>query len=251
MIPKKRRDYIVQLLRKQVYVSIDELVKLLFVSPPTIRRDLKILTDLGLIERVHGGAMSITNSKNERPFYLREHENNTTKEYLASLALGYIQEGQSIFLDSSSTVLELAKKLTPFKKLKVLTNGSLTAYFLSMKTDGEIYSVGGRLVNKESSIVGSMAREYIQHFSADLHFFSCRGLSLIGGTDALEEEAFIKKKFLQQAQKNILLIDQSKIDKNFFYLSIPLEKIDVIITNQPLPINLQQKVDQLNIEVVY
>ncbi|MBP1039570.1 DeoR/GlpR transcriptional regulator [Vagococcus sp. BWB3-3] len=251
MLPEERRLKILELLKKERFLSTERLSALLFSSPATIRRDLSILSENGQIQRTRGGAMYLGEQRYELPFLYRERNNEPQKEYVSELALAHIEEGQSLFLDSSSTVFKLAKKLHTFKNLKILTNGNLTSYILGVQTTHDIYSVGGKIRNKESSITGVMACDHIRSFYADTAIVSCRGLSLHGGSDATEEESQVKRAFFKQAKKTILLVDSSKIEQDFFYLSVPFEKIDLIISDIPLPSTFQNMVDKHQVEVIY
>lgn len=251
MLPEERRIQILNLLKKNHFLSTKELTQQLYSSPATIRRDLSVLAQNGQISRTRGGAMYLGEQRYELPFLYRERNNENLKEYISELALAHIQEGQSLFLDSSSTVFKLAKKLNQFDNLKILTNGNLTSYILGIQTNHDIYTVGGRVRNKESSITGVMACDSIRSFSADVAIVSCRGFSSQGGSDATEEEAQVKQAFFKQAKKIILLADSSKIDTDYFYLSIPFDKIDILITDQPLPDHINLLVTEHNVEVIY
>ena len=251
MLPEERRIKILNSLKANHFLTTNELSQQLFSSPATIRRDLKILTENGQISRTRGGAMYLGEQRSELPFLYRERDHSSEKEYIAELALAHLKEGQSIFLDSSSTVFKLAKKLQQFSKLKILTNGNLTSYILGVQTNNDIYSVGGHIRNKESSITGVTACDQIRSFYADLAIVSCRGINQAGGCDATEEESQVKRAFFKQAKKIILLADHSKMQQDFFYLSVPFERINLIITDKPLPQALNKIVADYQIEVVY
>lgn len=247
----KRQQDILTLLKEKQYVETKELSKHFFISESSIRRDLAFLENESKLERVKGGAIELGTKRGESRFLTREKENSTEKDYIVELAMNYIQNGQSLFLDSSSTVYRLAKRLHRFKQLKVLTNGNLTSYTLGLTNGIDVYTLGGKIVEGECSIVGVMACEQIKNFSADICFVSSRGISLNGGTDKAEEESQIKKHFYDNSKKNILLLDSSKVAKNYFYLSVPFEKIDVVISEQPLPKQLKEVLEKNNVEIVY
>ena len=251
MLPEERRIQLMNLLKERHFLSTAEISQRLSSSPATIRRDLALLAERGQISRVRGGAMDLSEQHVEWPYLYREQVNEQAKEYLAELALAHIQDGQSLFLDSSSTVFKLAKKLQQRKHLKILTNGNLTSYILGIQTKHDIYTLGGKIHNQELSITGGTACSQVAAFSADTTLISCRGLSARGGSDATEEEAQVKQAFFQRAQKVILLMDHSKLNHDFFYSCLTFEQIDCLITDQPLPRNLQKIVSQYPIEVVY
>ncbi len=251
MLPEERRLKILSLLKKARFLSTEQLCATLYSSPATIRRDLAFLAENGQIQRTRGGGMYLGEQRYELPFLYREKNNEAFKEYISELALAHIEDGKSLFLDSSSTVFKLAKKLHSFKNLKILTNGNLTSYILGVQTQHDIYTVGGKICTNEASITGVTACNQIRSFSADIALVSCRGLSAQGGSDATEEEAQVKRAFFGQSKKTILLADSSKIAQDFFYLSVPFEKIDLIITDKPLPPSFEQIIKENQVEVIY
>lgn len=148
---------------------------------------------------------------------MRETENLIPKSIIAKRALPYIHEGQTLFMDASSTVCQLAEKLTGFQHLRVITNGLKTANILSEIEGVEVYGTGGRLRENAKSFVGPQAIEFVSRFTADLAFFSCRGVHPeTGATDSSEDEASLKRMYMRNAKRVILLCDASKLGKENF-----------------------------------
>lgn len=107
---------------------------------------------------------------------MRETENLIPKSIIAKRALPYIHEGQTLFMDASSTVCQLAEKLTGFQHLRVITNGLKTANILSEIEGVEVYGTGGRLRENAKSFVGPQAIEFVSPVHGGSAFFSCRGV---------------------------------------------------------------------------
>ena len=192
-----RQKEILAILGKKSDVSVTELCERLFVSPPTIRRDLQFLEKEGLIRRTHGGAALLRGAASESPFAIRSGENRGAKEQLAEQALGFISDGMTLFLDSSSTVLRLARRLGEFRELTVITNGIRTAEVLSDFPQLTVYTTGGRVRPHSKSFIGTAACDFIRSHCADYAFFSSQGVSEENGaTEANEEEALIKRAYV-------------------------------------------------------
>ncbi len=236
MLPLERQNRILEILTEKHAVTVDELCSRLFSSGATIRRDLKVLEGTGLIRRTHGGAVYIDTSTTDFPMPLRETENPEKKEQLVKRALPLIRDGLTLFLDSSSTVCHLAKHLGSFQQLRVVTNSLKTANILAELDGVEVYCAGGRLRENAMSFVGAQTIHFVQQFSADYAFISCRGIHPQAGiTDADENEAEIKRLYIRNAADTVLLCDSSKIGIRSFCRIAALHDIRHIITDGVLP----------------
>ena len=211
-----RQKEILELLGKNSAVSVAELCETLYASAPTIRRDLQFLEKEGLIRRTHGGAMLLRGAAAESPFTIRSGENGSAKEQLAAEAEALISDGMTLFLDSSSTVLHLARRLGRFRELTVITNGIRTAEVLSDFPHLTVFSTGGRVRPHSKSFIGTAACDFIRAHRADYCFFSSQGVSEENGaTEANEEEALLKRAYLAGSRKAVLLFDERKWGKEY------------------------------------
>lgn len=241
MLPLERQNRILEILAKKQAITVDDLCATLYSSGATIRRDLQILESNGLIRRTHGGAVHIDSTARDFPLTLRENENAAAKEQIAQKALAMIKDGQTLFMDASSTVCHLARRLSGFQGIRVITNGLKTASILSDADGVEVYSTGGRLRENAMSFTGNQAMDFVRNFNADLAFISCRGVDPeIGITDSDESEANLKRVYIRNAKHVILLCDNSKLGKQYFCKVGPIGAIYKIITNGQLPTDYQR-----------
>ena len=241
MLPLERQNQILEILNTRHAVTVDELCALLYSSGATIRRDLQILETSGLIRRTHGGAVHIDANTRDFPMTLRENENLGAKETLVQRALPLVKEGYTLFMDSSSTVCRLARRLAGFQHLRVITNGLKTASILAELDGVEVYGTGGRLRDGAMSFVGTQAAEFVYRFNADIAFISCRGVDAEAGiTVSDEQEAELKRVFMQNARSTVLLCDSSKLGQRYFCKINPLDAVQKIITNVQLPPEYQK-----------
>lgn len=233
-------------------MSVEELARTVFASEPTIRRDLTQMEKEGLISRKRGGASFISSEKLYLPFVFRNHANIDKKNYIAGLAAAYVKEGDSIFLDSSSTCYCLARHLTTFSNLNILTHGIPALQILGKKEGFTTDCVCGTYHPQRDDIYGYEACEFINTRHARISFISCQGLNLTSGvTEYTVEDAAIKKAFHRNSDQTILLIDSSKIDRAVTYQTMPLKDLTAIVTDQPLPPHLTRYCEEQKIEVVY
>lgn len=232
MLEYERLDHIIAYLRQNQTVTVKALAKLLYASEATVRRDLNQLERQGLVKRLHGGAALLEGAARELPLIVRQQQNADAKRTIAAQAARHIQDGQVIFLDASSTVMHLAKHFENFENLTIITNGVKTAQELS-NLPHKTYCTGGLMLHKSAAYVGDYAVDFIQHFNADLFFFSSRGLSEDGRiTDASAEETHIRKVMFAQSRKKVFLYDQSKLGQLYCYNLCRLNQVDDYISDK-------------------
>ena len=217
----ERQEKILSLLSENVSISVNKLSKLLYVSQPTVRRDLSEL------ERQK--KVVIRNAPdNEIPLLWREEQNNASKKKISEKASEYIHNGDIIFMDASSTVSYIIPHLKSFSDIIVVTNSPK----ISLKLGEERiknYCAGGLLLQHSIAYIGSEAEAFVSHFNADIFFFSSRGYTEDGFiTDSSAEEACVKKAMLKNAAKSFYLCDSSKKNKKYMYNICRTDEVSVI-----------------------
>ena len=233
MISYERQNEILELLKERRTVTVEFLCRRLFASGATVRRDLAEMAQKGLLERVRGGATLISGASQDAPPLVRTQKDREKKKIIAGLALDFLKDNMTVMLDSSSTVTCLASQMARFKNLSVVTNGIETAGILNDNTNFKIYLCGG-LIQNNSSMVGSLAQETLEHFRADILFFSCCGVSAPGlVTEANEETAAMKRLMIRNAKMKILLCDSTKMDQEYFCKSCLASEVDAIVSDSP------------------
>lgn len=236
MLPLERQNQILDILSRRKAVSVEELCQLVYSSGATIRRDLTMLESGGQIRRTHGGAVYVDSNAADSPLMLRESENRLAKTVIAQKAAAFLRDGQTLFLDSSSTAGKLAGLLGSFRNMRVITNSLKTMNLLSEMGGIEVYCTGGRLRESARSLVGPTSVRFLSSFHTDYAFMSCRGADLENGvTEASEEEAAVKMAGMQNAARTILLCDSSKLEHNFFCKVCDISQLWQIVSNEELP----------------
>ena len=214
-----REKQILEILLKEKKSSVKQLAKILFVSEPSVRRDLQSLEKQNLIKRIHGGAVleETALSKNKIPFLIREYEQSSAKTMIAKKAIDLICDNDIVFLDASTSCYYLIPFLASKRNLTVITNGVKALVKLAEYGINTI-STGGALLNSCLALVGEEAYKTIETYNADIALFSCRGVSNDGYlTDFSIEENNARKKMIQHARKSYLLCTSEKIGKSYFH----------------------------------
>lgn len=231
MYPIERQKAILEILEKKAAASVRELSQTLYIGEATIRRDLFLMNKDGQLLRTHGGAVRISTANVEVPFVMRESSQIKQKEELAKTAALLVKSGQTIFMDSSSTVLKMIPYIKNLKQLIVITNGIKTAYELGQQGVQTICS-GGALNNSTTTLCGSDAIATASKYFADYFFFSARAINLSGGIlDSSTEACAIKQAMANNSTKSVLVIDSEKFNKTAFARLDLLQKTDYIITD--------------------
>lgn len=233
MTLNERQNDILDILKQDKKANVKQLAKKLYVSEATIRRDLVEMKTLGLIERNHGGAILPENSE-EISIFIRMTKNAKEKERLASLALPYVPEFHSVFLDSSSTALAFAQRLDLSFKT-VVTNNLQTAIQLSKKPNVNLVLLGGNVQFNTISSTGSFTARQIAEFSFDLMISSCAAVENDETFERSLEQKEIKRAAFARSRLKFLLADQSKFTVGGTYRLAKLEEYDLIVTDAPPP----------------
>ena len=231
MIKEERYDEILKILDEEKYISAQELAKKLYVSLPTIRRDLSLLHKRGQLIRSHGGAKKIQNEHIVAPLDFRKTINSVQKRRLCQAASKFVDDNDIVFVDASTTTLQLAEFLSKKKGITVITNGIPLAAML-VKKGVKTYCTGGEIFENSLANFGSFAEEFIQKFNIDIFIFSCHGVNEKGIlTDPSLPETQIRKAAIAQSKKTVFLCDESKLNLSAPFNLLPIQRIDYIVTN--------------------
>ena len=248
----ERREKIRALLREKPFVSLDELIEAFpDVSSMTLRRDIEYFEKYGEAIKVRGGARSmkfITTSM-EDAFSKRLIENTAGKERAAKCAVGFIETGRSIFIDSGTTMLALAR-IIPNERVSIATTGPNIALELIKKTRPVVNIIGGMLNRDNISVVGDQATRYLEDINVDTAFIVPSGVSADGITCGNYTECELKKLVIEKARQIIVIINRQKVDRILPYTICGYDRVDVVITDAPLPDDIEAQCAENNVRVI-
>jgi len=241
LLQPERQKQILALLERKPAWRVGQLATALHTSEATVRRDLAALESKGLVRRVYGGVML---EHEEVPADIRRTEHAAAKEEIAAAAAALLEEGQTVYLDASSTASYLLPHLARFHGLTVITNSHRAVEQLA---DSKlcVLSTGGTLVRRNMAYVGRVAEATLERFCPDLAFFSAQSVSEDGEiTDDSEEETALRRVAMRRARKRVFLCDASKVGKHAFYVLGKLCEMDEIITDAAFPASLLTRAEQ-------
>lgn len=253
MSPERRRDQILAHLSARDRSSVGELSQTLGVSEVTVRKDLDLLETQGLLTRVHGGAVVSGRGRLELFFAAREQDSIEEKRRIAQAAALLIHSGQRIFLDASTTALQIARLIKDREDLIVVTNGLYTALELNFAEGVRTIVLGGIMRRRSSSLVGGLNDDALQRLRVDIGFFGARGVTAADGlTETDLDEAQLKQKMVRISNVVVGVADATKFGiTQFSAFALPTE-IDRIISDTRAPATIVNDLiaQSINVELV-
>lgn len=232
----ERRDQILAYLSKHDRGYVADLSHLLNVSEVTVRKDLDYLEGQGLLTRIHGGALASGRGRLELFFGAREQQMLDEKRRIAQAAATLIQSGQRIFLDASTTALQVARLIKDRQDLIVVTNGLYTALELVFCEGITTIVLGGTVRQQSSSLVGNLNADLLRRLRVDIGFFGAYSVTAQDGLMETDlDEAILKQSVVKVSSTVVGIADSSKFGITSFNAFALPEEIDKIITDTHAP----------------
>jgi DeoR/GlpR family transcriptional regulator of sugar metabolism len=231
-----RQEMIVDLINRQQRATIAELCEEFAVSEATMRRDLDTLDEQGLVRRIHGGAIQVRKTPPEKPILHRSSEEVYEKCSIGQAAAQLVNDGETIFLGSGSTVLELARNLRSFEALTVLTNSLPVINELAEVSGITLVVLGGMFRPSELSFIGHLTEQALADIRADKVFIGTRAIDIEEGmTNAFIPETMTDRAILKIGREVIVLADHTKCGRVSTVRLAPLSSFQTLITSQKTP----------------
>lgn len=247
----ERHKFILDRLKKEGFVNVADLSREMNVTTVTVRKDLKLLEDKGLLFRSHGSATPVSPYVNDLPVNEKTFMQVDEKASIASLAVEMIAEDEAIIIGSGTTMLALAKAIPKNMKLTVLTGAMNVNMSLLDHPNVEVLQLGGVVRKSSSSVVGHYAEEMLFNFACSKLFLGVDGISPeFGLTTSNMMEAHLNAKMIKSAQRTIVLTDSSKFGRKGFGKICDIDDIDVVVTDENIPDGFKKQLEERGIEVL-
>jgi len=221
------------------------------ISTMTLRRDLEKLESLGGIVRTRSGAKSIAylSRLSEARFSERESINTNEKLSIAQVAYHHIEQENSVFLDTGTTVTSLSRLLSN-DKLFIITTAPIIALECAKNQNNTVFMTGGQLSSGNLSLSGVNALSFLDNINIDIAFMGASGFNFSNGfTCGNYDECQMKKRVIEKAAKVIMLMDCSKFDKNMPFTFASLSDIDLLITDNNIKCEDLERIQKLGTAV--
>lgn len=231
----ERQKQILNILNDRTFITVQELSGLTFTSESSIRRDLTYLQNNGLVKRLHGGVSTVPPMVRVASFYDRTRKNVKEKRLIAQKAAMLLKDGQTVLLDSSSTVTFLLPYIAKRQNISVFTN-NLTTALQAIELGIQTHCIGGEAVNGSTALYGPETFAALVGITVDVLFFSSQSLDTQGDiSDTTAEENYVRKMMLDSAKTTVFLCDCEKFNTRSTYKLCSLDDIDYAVFDVPYP----------------
>lgn len=235
MLAEDRARAIVDLVRRQGFQAIEALAGQFGVTPQTIRRDVNLLCDRGLLRRRHGGVELPPDGEN-LAYPARQVLNIEAKRRIAQLVAADIPEGASLFFGIGTTPEQCAQALMDHPGLRVMTNNLNAAIALSRNPSCEITVAGGRLRNLDRDIIAGEARDFFSRFMVDIGIYGVGGVAEDGTLlDFSSDEVHMRQSLAKHCRQRFLVLDHSKFGRGATVRGGHITEASAVFTDQPVP----------------
>jgi len=254
MLAEERRQKILDLLHTNRRVIAKDVAEMFGISIDSIRRDLTIMEEQGLLQKTYGGAVPVLQVRTlPQPESLRYGEGAPHQNAISQFAASLIQQNDTVYIGGAGIHFGMLKYLPTDISFTVVTNSLKIAEILRGKENIEGYLIGGKLrpAPSSGSMIDSLAIEMLRRFTLDIGFITGGGITARGITTSTPEGAAFTQALSEVSRRKICLAPHEKIGSSLFVTSIPMEHIDTLITDQGAPEPFIRDIARRNVKVVY
>ena len=245
-----RHGVIVDRLKRDGRVDVRELAVELGTSEVTVRRDLDQLAEGGVLQRVHGGAVSLLMRGDELPFAMREVEDAEVKARIATAAGQLLRDGEAVVVDSGTTGLAVARALAG-RRLTAMPLSLPSANALSASASISLLMPGGTARFGEGTFVGPMTEASLRSLRFDTVVLTCCGLSLDAGVTAHDlQDSAVKRAAIEASNRVVLVAEGAKFARTALAIVCSVALIDIVVTDSSAPAEAVSQVRAAGVEVL-
>lgn len=253
LLVEERRRRIKELVESQERVTVEELVGRFGVSAVTIRGDLDVMAEGGLLVRSHGGALKRVESADDVPIAVKETQHHAEKVRIGQAAAQMVRDGETIMLDSGTTTAEIARQIRGLRlgSLNVITNALNIAMELAGVPFVRLIMIGGILRQMSYSLSGPHAEQTLRHLHADRLFLGVDGLDPeIGLMTPDVLEAQLNAIMIQVSRDVVVVADSSKFERRSLSVIAKIDAVHRLITDTGVSPEAVAALRARNVEVI-
>jgi DeoR family glycerol-3-phosphate regulon repressor len=236
MTPNPRQSDLLEAVRERGVMSVEALAERFGVTLQTVRRDVKLLSEAGLLARYHGGVRvpsSITENIAHRQ---REALHAEGKQRIARAVAARIPNGSSLLINLGTTTEAIARELLQHQGLRVITNNLNVATILADNRDCEVIVTGGVVRHRDRGIVGAAAVDLIRQFKVDIGLIGISGIEADGTLrDYDYREVQVARAIIERSREVWLAADHSKFNRPAMVELARMDQLDLLFTDAPPP----------------
>ncbi len=246
----ERQQQISRQLERAGRLTVSQICEQFGISEATARRDLDLLSEQGAVQRVRGGVIPLRQATPEEPILKRSRENDVEKERIGRAAAALVQDGETVFLGSGTTVLQVAQHLAQ-RKITVITNSLPVINLMSEKANITLIALGGMLRDSELSFIGHITEQALGELRPDKVIIGTRAISLDQGlTNDYLAETLTDRAILNAGRQTIIVADHTKCGVIATAFLAPLSAMHVLVTDDRTGAGFVNPLRQMGIEVI-
>jgi DeoR family transcriptional regulator, aga operon transcriptional repressor len=247
----ERLNRIVDLVESSKRVSVEQICQEFDVSLATARRDLKLLHGQGSVKRVHGGAVALKSKLPESPVFQRMIIQSDSKQRIGVSAASVVEPGDTLFLGSGTTVVQVAKNIKNISDLTVITNSLLVINELLDCRNITLVDLGGVVRHSEYSLIGNITEAALSGLFADKVIIGIQGIDLDQGlTNHYLPETMTDRKITQMSKNIIVVADRTKCGNIATSQVAPISVVSTLVTDNETPKDFVQELRNMGITVM-
>ena len=236
MTPNPRQADLLDAVRAQGSLSVEALAERFGVTLQTVRRDVKLLAEAGLLARFHGGVRVPSSTTENIAYRQREALHAEGKQRIARAVAARVPQGSSLLMNLGTTTEAVARELLKHQGLRVITNNLNVAAILADNPDCEVIVTGGVVRHRDRGIVGEAAVDFIRQFKVDIGIIGISGLEADGTLRDFDyREVKVAQAIVSQSREVWLVADHSKFLRPAMVELARLDQLDMLFTDAPPP----------------
>ena len=236
MTPNPRQSELLETLREHGVMSVEALAERFGVTLQTVRRDVKLLAEAGLLARYHGGVRVPSSTTENIAYRQREALHRDGKQRIARAVAARVPNGSSLLINLGTTTEAVARELLKHQGLRVITNNLNVATILADNPECEVIVTGGVVRHRDRGIVGGAAVDLIRQFKVDIGLIGISGIEADGSLrDYDYREVQVARAIIEQSREVWLATDHSKFNRPAMVALARMDQIDLLFTDAPPP----------------
>ncbi|MGL4574729.1 MAG: DeoR/GlpR family DNA-binding transcription regulator [Burkholderiaceae bacterium] len=251
MTPNPRQAQLLETIRTGGSASVEALAETFGVTLQTVRRDIKLLAEAGLVARFHGGARIPSSTVENIEYRQRQELNADAKRRIARAVAADVPHGCSLIINIGTTAEAIARELLTHKGLRVITNNLNVAAILSDNPDCEVIVTGGLVRSRDRGIIGEATVDFIRQFKVDIGII---GISAIESDGTLRDydyrEVKVARAIIEHSRQVWLAADHTKFNRPAMVELAHISQVDTLYTDAPPPATFSQMLAEADVSCI-
>jgi DeoR family glycerol-3-phosphate regulon repressor len=249
--PNPRQSELLAAVREHGVMTVEAMAERFGVTLQTVRRDVGLLADAGLLARYHGGARIPSSTTENIGYRQRQHLNEQAKRQIARAVARAVPAGSSMIINIGTTTEAVARELLHHKGLRVITNNLNVAAILSDNPDCEVIVAGGLVRARDRGIIGEATVEFIRQFRVDIGLIGISGIEADGSLRDFDyREVKVARTVIEQSRQVWLAADHSKFNRPAMVELARLDQVDTLYTDRKPPEAFDPLLAEANVQCV-